>query len=923
MKYNIAKSTSFIKGFKIKTILLAVFAVFSQTILTAAFIEKNGLAVMEVESAPLTGPWESSKSISGYSGSEYYLCTADSFKVGGKGILSYPFTVNNAGEYQVQLRNRIAEGNSNTEANDTFVRLIDASGNTIKPVANGNTVTGTWYKCYQNTKNTWTWQTSNKDHDPRALSWSLNAGKTYTLQLSGRSKGHAVDKIVLWNKSLHNFSTGKGKVNNSALDKLALSEANSSGGGNSTGNENNDANTNTRFNRAKDILIAQFDNKEDADDLHSQAALGCILTHPDGAGIKFYAVMGAYGIQNGTFVDSTSLFNLAFGAKNSKWTDAHNDRAGSINRIRNRVKAVLDAGGKAWVQEAGQSDLTADWIRALKSVGVSNTVIKNNVIVVQHSEWNERHTTPADLTYVKNNATYRAIDDGNYNSGTKVNRGPDTPNYKSSKTATQFLINAKNANNPNTYARNVWREADKIVKDINFNPKWSPISSGGVDFSDCVENWWIFGLGNKADTINKFFERYVTNTPDDVEEPEPNIKPSVSFNSPTNGQSYDAPATINLVEVAAADSDGSVANVKLYLNNTLVSQRNTSPYRWSQSNTPKLRNLAVGTYKLRALATDNEGATASKTITINVKTVSDLLPVGQTLANVGKTGSDSLVAYSDGTYLISASGLDIWGKEDAFGFVHQDVTGNIDITAKIQSLEKTHVWAKAGVMIRESLDAGSKYAMTLVSSDLGASFHRRTKTDANSSRTIFPGIKAPTFVRILRIGNKFTGYYGSNNQVWYPMDTVKLAMTRDIKVGLAVTSRNENEETEALISNYSVKKPGAKFQVLRFILVNAITNEDIREIHHNETINLAEDGKNLNIRVENRGSGGSIVFELNGKKVTENMAPYTMSGDMSGDYNIWSPKVGSYSIMATPYPEKDAKGNAGASIAIIVDVVNN
>ncbi|WP_430936026.1 hypothetical protein [Saccharicrinis sp. 156] len=35
------------------------------------------------------------------------------------------------------------------------------------------------------------------------------------------------------------------------------------------------------FDKKKDILIAQFDSKPDTDDIHAQAALGCMLLHKD------------------------------------------------------------------------------------------------------------------------------------------------------------------------------------------------------------------------------------------------------------------------------------------------------------------------------------------------------------------------------------------------------------------------------------------------------------------------------------------------------------------------------------------------------------------------------------------------------------------------------------------------------------------
>jgi len=605
-------------------------------IVTAApFLEVNGLVVMEIESAPVVGSWASRTTIPGYMGTEYYHCTAGT-TTPGQDILNYEFTVAQAGNYQVQVRSRIAEGSSNTDANDSFIRLIDNTGTPVTPVPNDNVPTTTWYKFYQNTLNAWVWQTSNKDNDPKALGWSLSAGQTYKLQICRRAVGHAVDKIVLWNKSLYNYGDNTGRSSSGAtLDALPESSratgatniiyiartdfptintgevpyysdsannalaidasiesyrgkfaravrtfTGSSGvydvtittlteldgectyrlliNGIVRGTYTNPAtstdyalSTNTWFgivinnaetiavesntdsnglipegggfawargrwrqiallssttsgtgifDSSKDILIAHFDSKPDADDIMAQAALSSMLRHPDLEGVNYYAVLGAYGTQSGTFIDSSSLMDLGFGT--SKWTNAHTDWNSSVTRVVGKVKPILQAGGKVFVQEAGQSDFTADWIyRLINNEGIVEGLIKTNVMVVQHSTWNENNTSSADLTYVKEKTDYRKIADGN-------DGGNGTPDYAVADTA--YMIAALSTNNLNAEARALWTLADNIIDASGFNASYSVIPGGGVDFSDCVENWYIFDIGSHADSVATFWARYVT-----------------------------------------------------------------------------------------------------------------------------------------------------------------------------------------------------------------------------------------------------------------------------------------------------------------------------------------------------------------------------------------------------------------------------
>lgn len=108
-----------------------------------------------------------------------------------------------------------------------------------------------------------------------------------------------------------------------------------------------------------------------------------------------------------------------------------------------------------------------------------------------------------------------------------------------------------------------------------------------------------------------------------------NIAPTVSFMSPTDGQSF-MEGTDLYVKVEASDSDGSIASVDLYFNDELVRTETTAPYEWGNGefSDDVLTNLQAGTHTLRTVATDSDGATAEQSIQIEVTTSSgNALPV--------------------------------------------------------------------------------------------------------------------------------------------------------------------------------------------------------------------------------------------------------------------------------------------------------
>ncbi|HSH10104.1 MAG TPA: hypothetical protein VK995_06920 [Oceanipulchritudo sp.] len=152
-----------------------------------------------------------------------------------------------------------------------------------------------------------------------------------------------------------------------------------------------------RFSVEKDLFLAQFDSKTDVDDIHSVAAVATILADPRFSEVRYHAVAGAYGIQDGLYVPANELFELAFG---SNWSDAHTDYERALGEVSSLVTETLKMGGTVWIADAGQSDFTADIVRQMEAV-LPEIDLKERIHVVQHSEWNEKVTTPEKLAYVK------------------------------------------------------------------------------------------------------------------------------------------------------------------------------------------------------------------------------------------------------------------------------------------------------------------------------------------------------------------------------------------------------------------------------------------------------------------------------------------------------------------------------------------
>ena len=162
---------------------------------------------------------------------------------------------------------------------------------------------------------------------------------------------------------------------------------------------------------------------------------------------------------------------------------------------------------------------------------------------------------------------------------------------------------------------------------------------------------------------------------------------------------------------------------------------------------------------------------------------------------------------SPGTIIMNGTGTDIWANSDQFRFAYKSLRGNGTIVARVDSVANTDGWAKAGVMIRETLDAGSTHAMVVVTPGNGLSFQRRLVTGDVSTSTDASGLTAPYWVKLTRTGNTFTAQRSADGVTWASMgtdptaSTVTITMANDVYVGLAVTSHLAGAVCGARFSN--------------------------------------------------------------------------------------------------------------------------
>ena len=238
---------------------------------------------------------------------------------------------------------------------------------------------------------------------------------------------------------------------------------------------------------------------------------------------------------------------------------------------------------------------------------------------------------------------------------------------------------------------------------------------------------------------------------------------------------------------------------------------------WSVASGVGSINASTGVYTAGAVSGSatvraTSGAivgTASVTVTVPSSLFTGDRDIGTISA--GNAGSYSL---SGSTYTVKGAGTDIWGTADSFHYVYRSLTGDGSITARVLSVQNTNVWAKAGVMIRNTLASNSANAAVFVTKGNGVSSQWRTTAGASTGNSAVAELVAPYWVRLTRVANTFKAERSSNGTTWTQVGSTRtIAMNATVYIGLAVTSHAAATVNTSTFGNVSISTAAAASQV--------------------------------------------------------------------------------------------------------------
>lgn len=223
------------------------------------------------------------------------------------------------------------------------------------------------------------------------------------------------------------------------------------------------------------------------------------------------------------------------------------------------------------------------------------------------------------------------------------------------------------------------------------------------------------------------------------------------------------------------------------------------------------------------------------------------------------------------TYTVSGSGANMWFKQDEFHYVWKQAKGDIALSATVAFVgESTEPHRKAGLVIRQTLDADSPYVDVVLHGDGLTSLQFRD-VKGGVTKEVQTSITNPRRLRIDKIGDSVYMSLATGDGEPTPSGcSVQLPFSDSFYIGLGVCSHNATTLESAVFSDVAFTAPAAAVTAVRSSLETiVIASTDRRSVYHTtrhiEAPNWSRDGAALYFN----GEGRIYRYALSGAKDPE------------------------------------------------------
>ena len=203
------------------------------------------------------------------------------------------------------------------------------------------------------------------------------------------------------------------------------------------------------------------------------------------------------------------------------------------------------------------------------------------------------------------------------------------------------------------------------------------------------------------------------------------------------------------------------------------------------------------------VVTSHDNSVAAESYFARVSISKSTLPSPWSVTDVGDVGTPGNAVFAGGNFAIQGAGADIWSTADAFTFMFQAVSGDAQITTRVTSLDATDTYAKAGVMLRASVDPSSPHVILDVRPGGQIELMTRGAAGGETAFVATTMVSFPVSLRLALTGGVITGYVLTGGQ-WTAVGSANASLPSAAFAGLAVTSHRAGTLTTAVFGSTTV-----------------------------------------------------------------------------------------------------------------------
>ncbi|HEX3359168.1 MAG TPA: hypothetical protein VHS31_19470 [Tepidisphaeraceae bacterium] len=332
--------------------------------------------------------------------------------------------------------------------------------------------------------------------------------------------------------------------------------------------------------------------------------------------------------------------------------------------------------------------------------------------------------------------------------------------------------------------------------------------------------------------------------------------------------------------------------------NSITGSASADGVTWTQVGSTQTINMGttayVGLFSVSVTTAISTATFTNVALTAPATTPHTIFPNSHDIGGPTIAGS---YAESGSVVTLTGSGGDIWNTSDQFQFAYSTLTGsNITLTARVASIPSgsSAVNAKAGVMIRDSLDANSPYVDLVISPSGKIRYDSRT-TFGGSSTESTPNPNSftmPYWLRVTRTlasGSNyvFKVFSSPDGLSWVQVGSSQIiSMGPTAFVGIALTAVTNSVLATATYDNISITGNGTP-DVAPTIATSASGPSSINGTSANLSVLGADsDGGESNLTYTWNAIGvlpGNVTFSANGTNAAKNS---TVTFTALGTYNF-------------------------------------